>query len=356
MNIFSGLTGEQAMDITKEEEEAFASMPAAMLVDERAFLNQDVQLQALKNPLVIYHGNCADGFSAAWVFHFLQDKIEQKFDFHPGVYGEDPPDVSDRHVFLVDFSYKRQVVRDMIQIGGALAVVVIDHHKTAMEDLAGLDDELYEDAKIAHAELGDGGEMDYDSPLELIFDMNMSGATMAWDYWKEVWQREHIARPLLLGHVEDRDLWRFHLPLTREIQAAVFSYEYTFENWDRLMLSTNTLVLAEGGAAIERKHHKDIAELVKVCQRTFTIGGFDVPTASLPYTLTSDAGHLMAKNYRDGQMFAACYWDTDLHRIFSLRSMEGGMDVSSIAKGYGGGGHKNAAGFKVPRTHELAMF
>lgn len=368
MNIFSGLTGLYGVKImdpmkiatidttgpTKEEEEAFAAMPAK-LFDERAFLNQDAQLQALKNPLVIYHANCADGFSAAWVFHFLQDKIEQQFDFHPGVYGEDPPDVSDRHVYLVDFSYKRSVVKDMIQIGGALAVVVIDHHKTAMEDLAGLDDELYEEAKIAQAEIDGGALGEYDSPIELVFDMDMSGATMAWKYWQEVWDREIIERPVLLGHVEDRDLWKFRLPLTREIQAAVFSYEYTFENWDRLMWNTGMLVLAEGGAAIERKHRKDIAELVKVCKRAMTIGGFDVPVASLPYTLTSDAGHLMAKDYLDGSRFAACYWDTDLHRIFSLRSMEGGMDVSAIAKLYGGGGHKNAAGFKVPRTHELAM-
>jgi nanoRNase/pAp phosphatase (c-di-AMP/oligoRNAs hydrolase) len=34
-------------------------------------------------------------------------------------------------------------------------------------------------------------------------------------------------------------------------------------------------------------------------------------------------------------------------RIFSLRSV-GDFDVSAIAKIYGGGGHKNAAGFTVP--------
>jgi nanoRNase/pAp phosphatase (c-di-AMP/oligoRNAs hydrolase) len=40
--------------------------------------------------------------------------------------------------------------------------------------------------------------------------------------------------------------------------------------------------------------------------------------------------------------------------IFSLRSTEEGLDVSEIAKLYGGGGHKHAAGFKVP--HELVKF
>ena len=303
------------------------------------------------------------------MFHYVSPFIEQAFDFHAGVYGEDPPDVKGRTVYLVDFSYKRQVIKDMIQKGGAANIVIIDHHKTAIEDLQDLDDELYDEALISQAEKGDGGEQDYESQLELVFDLEMSGATLAWKYWNHVWETYYLHRPVLLGHVEDRDLWKFRLPMTREIQANVFSYEYTFANWDKLMLETNVLTLAEGGAAIERKHHKDIAELVKVCQRfiafspvqmsfftkLFTDADIHVPIASLPYTLTSDAGHLMAKQHMDGKAFAMCYWDTAEHRIFSLRSTEEGMDVSNIAKAYGGGGHKHAAGFKVPRSHWLAQ-
>jgi len=40
--------------------------------------------------------------------------------------------------------------------------------------------------------------------------------------------------------------------------------------------------------------------------------------------------------------------------VFSLRSQEGGIDVSEIAIKFGGGGHKHAAGFKVDRNHILA--
>lgn len=309
-------------------------------------------------PLVIYHGKCADGFSAAWVFYNLSNYIEQEFDFHPGIYQEAPPDVSDRDVYLVDFSYKRQVVKDMIQLGGAKSITVIDHHLSAMKDLAGLDEEIYEEAKTAQMEI-DGTYIseEWENPLTLIFDMNMSGATMAWKYWEDLHGLRLGSRPLLLGHIEDRDLWRFKLSLTREISAAVFSYEYTFENWDKLMAMDAVALMQLGvaGEAIERKHHKDIAELVSVCQRTLEIGGHLVPVASLPYTLTSDAGHLMASNYNDGKVFAACYWDTPDARIFSLRSTENGLDVSLIASSYDGGGHKNAAGFKVPRDHKLAQ-
>lgn len=280
-------------------------------------------------PLVIYHGNCADGFSAAWCFW---RRYGADADYVAGVYQQAPPDVTGRDVYLVDFSYKRDVVESMLL--KAESVTLIDHHKTAIEDLAPLKARWAADAL-------DGDNFGW------FCDLERSGATLAWDY---LFPDE--ARPLLLGHIEDRDLWRFKLANTREIQANVFSYDYTFEQWDRLMSADQAelLKMTVAGAAIERKHHKDIKELVGVCKRRMTIGWHDVPVASLPYTLVSDAAHLMAQ----GEPFAACYWDTAEGRVFGLRSSDGGLDVSDIAKMYGGGGHANAAGFKVPRDHVLS--
>lgn len=284
-----------------------------------------------KRPLVIYHGNCADGFSAAWCFW---RKYGTGADYVAGVYQQDPPDVSGRDVYLVDFSYKAAVVQDML--AHANSVTLIDHHKTAIEDLRQL-----KEREVATNGDGMGDKFGW------FCDLNRSGATLAWDY---LFPSE--PRPLLLGHIEDRDLWRFKLPNTREIQANVFSYEYSFELWDKLMSADQAelMKMTVAGAAIERKHHKDISELVGVCKRRMVIAGCDVPVASLPYTLASDAGHLMAQ----GEPFAACYWDTKDGRVFSLRSTDGGMDVSEIAKQYGGGGHVRASGFKVARDHELA--
>ncbi len=279
-------------------------------------------------PLVIYHGNCADGFSAAWCFW---RKYGNSADYVAGVYQQDPPDVVGRDVYLVDFSYKRAVVERML--AEANSVCLIDHHKTAIEDLQPL-----------FAQDSWTGEL---KQLAHFTDLNRSGATLAWDY---LFPDED--RPLLLGHVEDRDLWRFKLPGTREIQAFVFSHKYSFELWDKLMSADQTelLKMTAAGAAIERKHHKDTAELVTVCKRRMVIGTYDVPVASLPYTLASDAGHLMAQE----EPFAACYWDTAEGRVFSLRATDEGIDVSEVAKQYGGGGHAKAAGFKVPRDHLLA--
>lgn len=307
----------------------------------------------MKKPLCIYHGNCADGFGAAWV---VRKFFNGEVDFHAGVYQDPPPDVTNRPVILVDFSYKRDV---MIELGRkAFGVLLIDHHKSAAEDLKAdnnyvVDFGAYQ-GQIDWMRFLQNCEQDVmeNAPyarVYSVFDMNRSGAGMAWDFFFP-----DTPRPQLINHIEDRDLWRFAIPGTRPIQACVFSYPYDFTVWDVLMQADLDRLICEGDA-IERKHHKDIAELVKVFRRELCIGGHWVPAANLPYTLTSDAGHLMCEPYASPNLqgeivtppFAVCYWDTPDGRVFSLRSQADGMDVSEIAKQYGGGGHKNASGFRV---------
>lgn len=281
----------------------------------------------MKNILCIYHGNCQDGFGAAWAVRKALGA--ENVEFYPGVYQDDPPDVKGRDVLIVDFSYKRPVLERMA--ADARAVCVLDHHRSAMDDLAGLPSPF------------DWGTSDEWGPLCAMFDMERSGAGLTWDYF------HGTDRPPLIEHIEDRDLWRFALPKTREIAAALFSYPYDFDLWDSLMGEERVATLAIEGEAIERKHHQDITNLLPVVERVMTIGGIKMPVANLPLTLTSDAGHRMAAN---GPGVAACYWDTAEGRIFSLRSTDIGPDVQAIAVKYGGGGHAKAAGFRMPRGWE----
>jgi len=264
--------------------------------------------------LCIFHGNCLDGFSAAWaVRHALADDVA----FYKGIHQQSPPDVTELDVILVDFSYKKDVLLDMLKV--AASITILDHHVSAEKDLS----ELLEAGKING-----------------LFDMNKSGAMLAWE-----WFNPGLPAPVLINHVQDRDLWQFKLDGTKAINAALSSYAYDFEVWDRLMDSDEEALeaLKRDGDAIERRLQKDVAQLIAAGVRRMIIGGYDVPVLNASSAYVSDAGHIMSI----GEPFAACYWDHPDGRSFSLRSSEAGIDVADVAKRYGGGGHEKAAGFTV---------
>ncbi|MDY0954619.1 hypothetical protein SOM22_08525 [Stenotrophomonas rhizophila] len=306
-------------------------------------------------PLVIYHANCADGFTAAWAV-----RQAMECDFHAGAYGEPPPDAAGRDVILLDFCYPRAVLAHLQKV--ARTVLVLDHHKSAEADLQEeprYAPEYLTVVRIDNPNWGNDwrwrGILDCQRDIHAdghgkavifaLFDQSRSGAGIAWDFF-----HPGKARPVLIDHVEDRDLWRFALQHTREICATVHSYPYTFEAWDVLAAET-AYSLYQQGLVLERGRGKEVAEIVATAKRRLVIGHYDVPVASLPHTLASDAGHLMGH----GEPFAATYYDTSAHRVFSLRSRPHGIDVSEVAKLYGGGGHARAAGFRVARDHALAM-
>ena len=271
-------------------------------------------------PICIYHDNCADGFGAAWVFKNYADR---EHDFHAGVYQNPPPDCTGRDVYLVDFSYKRSVVEEILKV--ATRVVLIDHHKTAIDDLQPLIN---------------------DRSIEALTDLHHSGAVLAWKWFNG---NAFNDMPSLLWHIEDRDLWRFNLPFTREVNANIFSYPFTFEAFDELIKKPIDAVRSEG-AALERKHRREVDAIVKYSKRMITLEGYTVPFGNVAPMFQSDVGNTLAKIYP----FALMYQDTNDCRVYSLRSV-GELDVSAIAVKYGGGGHKNAAGFRLPFS-DVAAF
>lgn len=265
------------------------------------------------NILCIYHGKCADGFGAAMAVRrkYGADNV----DFHPGIYQKSPPDVADREVILVDFSYKRPVLIEMAE--KAKSILILDHHTSAEKDL-----------------------VDLPGNVTVLFDMERSGAMIAWNHF---FPKEPV--PTLIHHIQDRDLWQFKLEGTREIQAALFLYPFEFPLWEQL-LKNDPDDLYQEGVAISRKHLKDVNELIAVGAYRMTIAGHDIPVLNAPFFFSSDAGHIMGR----GELFSATYWDTPEGRTFALRSDENGLDVSEIAAKFGGGGHKHAAGYKVARS------
>ena len=71
------------------------------------------------------------------------------------------------------------------------------------------------------------------------------------------------------------------------------------------------------------------------------IAGFEVPIVNCPRAIVSE----LVGELAEGQPFAAGYTDKGQRRSWSLRSTAAGEDVAAIAQRFGGGGHRNAAGF-----------
>lgn len=278
-------------------------------------------------PLCIYHGHCDDGFAAAWAVRFATGDL---FEFYPGVYQQEPPDVADRHVLMVDFSYKRPVLLEMA--AKARSIVILDHHKTAAEDLAGFREPApYAEWKDPIAPLVEGSP----EPIAALFDMQRSGAGLTWDFFNPGKER-----PAFINYVEDRDLWRKQLPCGDEFTIALRSYPQHFKVWDKLVFRVGALI--DEGHAIQRYYRLRVEELKRSAYPA-TLGGAPCWIANAPYFAASEVAGELAEHTG----FGACYFEASPGRFqYSLRS-RGDFDVSAIALQFGGGGHKGAAGFTV---------
>lgn len=296
-----------------------------------------------KPDICVYHGGCDDGFGAAWAIRARWPQVE----FIPGSYGKafDMKAVAGRNVLFVDFSLKRLQMIDLSSV--ANRIVVIDHHKTAQAELAEfLQFERSQDALAAS--IMHQRSNDY-VPVHVWFDMEQSAATMAWQFAHDT-HRAVTPCPQLLSLIEDRDLWRFAFgETTRQFSAALRSYDHNFYTWDSLATNVNRLV--DEGKIILRAHMKNVREFARqACMET--ISGHVVPVANVPYHYASDVAHELLQMHPAAPFAASFYRRSDGRFSASLRSEDGRMDVSEVAKTYGGGGHRNAAGFEIGSLSE----
>lgn len=271
-----------------------------------------------KVPLIIYHSPCADGTAAAWVaYHYFNGKVE----LYPTTYGKElKVDPTGRDVFIVDFSYLRNELLCICE--DANHVTLIDHHKKAIEDLIWTDGEPFP------------------ANLSLILDTHRSGCILTWDHFFPM-----SAAPELLKHIQDYDLWRFSLQGTKEIIAAYWAESITVENFWYYASSFHTKIwdAEEIGAVLVKKKAKDLQDCIEAGMRWVRVAGEDVPIINAPYSWASGICEKMMKDCN--APFAVCYTDLKDVRKWSLRSEDHRKDVNEIAKLFGGGGHRNAAGF-----------
>jgi hypothetical protein len=289
-----------------------------------------------KPDVCVYHGNCDDGFGAAWA---IWKRWGNDVCFIPGSYSSPfTYDVAGKNVLFVDFSLKRIEMQALFSVDAAPAsIVILDHHKSAEAELkdyaTDCTNTLLDDLPAILG--GTKGAL----PIVAAFDMEKSGARLAWEFCHQ----DDV--PELLCYIEDRDLWRFLFgETTKLVSAGLRSYAQDFDLWTQLSESVGRL--EHEGVSILRAHRKNVSQF---CAQHYVapLCGHTVLVVNVPYYCASDCADELMSMYPDFPFAVAWFRRGDGLYQYSLRSRDDRTDVSEVARLFGGGGHRNAAGFTV---------
>lgn len=262
--------------------------------------------------LVVYHAECPDGFAAALAARMARrDAVE----LAPYGYGTTPtPDFKGRDVLMIDCCLKRE---DLLKAKAeAKSFRVLDHHKSAMKEC---------------------GDLEF-----CDFDMKRSGAGLAWDHFfpgqPRLW---------LFDHVQDRDLWKFRLKDTKAFCHALDALPLDLDAWEkvaRMEGEEKEAFLTKGRAMLE-KFEAQCRDIVRDAVKA-TFMGHRVWALNATRAFADRCGEMLCE--RGDADFALIWNSKDLKTArLSMRS-ESEFDVSEIAVSFGGGGHAQAAGARIP--------
>jgi len=283
-----------------------------------------------------YHRDM-DGICAAAIVYnasFLcQDGITLET---PGMISIDYKDTLDlktiqpnEKIWIVDFSFKPEVMEELLKI--TQDITWIDHHKTAME-------------------------YKYSQELKGIRDNNFSGCELTWKYIHPTKTMPRIVE--MSGRYDVWDFSKYGDELN-ELQAGIRLFEHNPENnnWEKwlnnkreevneifgggegILVDGLELLLNEGTVALKYRNNQ-YTSLIKAWSFFVDFEGYKAvccnvgSTSSQLFDSVKEDYDLMIPFVFDGKQ-----WTVSLYTKKDI-------DCSEIAKKYGGGGHKQAAGFQ----------
>lgn len=305
-------------------------------------------MKSSKNAVIIYHAKCYDGFLAAYAAWL---KLGDHAKYVPMSYDDTLfPDILDKDVYFVDFSTDAETLNRMAQ--RAKSITVIDHHKTA-------------EAELSKPLAGN---------IATYFDMSKSGCELTAHFFLGF-------VPWFFEYIGDRDIWKFKHPETKAFCAGFFA---EFPLHDLAFEDLQVHLVAVPMADMRERETRDRGMLCAkghtiMDYRNGLIDGWLGNVRSAALGLQDWNGHIGVVNGMPlefiSEMGAAALKDNlhfDCIAIVNLmyekgsntqvvavswRSDDGHADVSKIAKAFGGGGHRNAAGctmtLELARTNNL---
>ncbi len=257
--------------------------------------------------ILISHGNCSDGFGAAWaIWKEYGDSVR----YHFATHSDAPYLYKNKAILFLDFAYERKIM-DVLDKTNKL--LVIDHHSYSVEDLKGF--------------------------KNAILDMKKSGAVLAWEHLYP-----NIEVPTILKYVQDRDLRKFELPYSHEVLSVLDTIPKTFKNWELFSLSLDKdfSSIVEKGKILKNQFNNILNGIIKEA-RPVNIDGYNGLVVNANWEFASYAADKLSEKADFG---IAWFIDKSGQAKCSFRSSNG-LNVNNLAAIYGGGGHDHSAGATI---------
>ena len=270
------------------------------------------------HPLVIYHGNCSDGFGAAlaaWLY------FEGRGDYLGLTHGDVDdlsglPPLAGRSVYILDFSFDEPLMKAID--GAAGRMVMLDHHQSAAD-------------KLGRFQCRCGA---------VHFDMTQSGAMLAWRFF-------HPDRPApdLIRYIQDRDLWTWAYPDSAAFLAALDLEPMTFERWTEIAEFTpaQSAAFSQRGQAMNEKYLNLCQDIARAAA-PIVFNGQQGLMVNCPGAFTSEVGNMLST--QSGTFSLLWSVNKDGTVKVGLRSVKG-FNCIPLAESMGGGGHPQACGFRM---------
>lgn len=267
-----------------------------------------------------YHGGCADGILSAAIIKKSNPTIECV----SSAYGDrpDPELYTGATVYISDFSFEPEVMKDIHT--KAHMLIWNDHHQTA------------KDKNL---------EMWNDKTIPGFRQMDKSGALLTWEYINP-----KTPVPILVSRTSDRDLWKYEFGEESAWYHEAFDY---FISDPQDVLDCPILDDQHPFYEVETKKWIGTGKIIvnlknKRVKKAFATGFEKKILGKRVWCMNSqtdisDIGNYACKHgYDAGIVFSKT---GDLWH-YSVRSTDG-KTALEIATKYKGGGHPNAAAFRI---------
>ncbi|MGL4376197.1 MAG: hypothetical protein ACRCT1_07140 [Microcoleaceae cyanobacterium] len=304
--------------------------------------------------IIVYHQvkpdiDCPDGICAAWIVsRFFGGEIKLVGESHqPDYTGYNLPfKAKNKRVILVDFCYPSLILESLSKEASEL--VILDHHHTRMNDITALQSSIL------------GGYSSEDC-----------GATFAWKYFfpnqPEPWFLIHVLRRdtgkdgYYDGDVPKSEAIAVAMSQRREGlvgQQAFSMFDQLLNEKPEVLIDEGKALLAERDSIVQETLNSYSGEILKLVQNK---GIYQVPFLTIKnpaaHKHISWIGATLCRIYTAAE-FVAIRTASEPNKV-SLRSKSSSLvDCGEIAKCFGGGGHKNAAGFEklIVLNPEIGVF